>query len=97
MIAVSEVRQFLIEFIAEELEVPAEEINDLSELVGDLGFDSLSFALGVAEIKSEFGVVLNKDDVFACKTVAALVELVETRRFADATVADAVGSSPGGS
>lgn len=92
----SEVREFLVEFIADELEVPAEDINDLSELVGDLGFDSLSFALGVAEIKSQFGVVLNKDDVFACKTVAALVELVETRRFAGTAVAG-VGSPPGDS
>ncbi|WP_254849357.1 phosphopantetheine-binding protein [Mycobacterium sp. GA-1841] len=59
--------------------MPAEDVNDFSELVGDLGFDSLSFALGVSEIKNRFGVVLNKDDVFGCKTVGALVELVENR------------------
>ncbi|MFV8049038.1 acyl carrier protein [Mycobacterium sp. 48b] len=78
----SEVREFLIEFIADELELPAEDVNDFSELVGDLGFDSLSFALGVSEIKGRFGVVLDKDDVFECKTVGALVELVENRRLA---------------
>ncbi|UBV14477.1 MULTISPECIES: acyl carrier protein [Mycolicibacterium] len=75
----SEVREFLIGFITDELELPAEEVNDFSELVGDLGFDSLSFALGVSEIKNRFGVVLTKDDVFECKTVGALVELVENR------------------
>lgn len=79
----SEVRSFLIEFIADELELPTEDVNDFSELVGDLGFDSLSFALGVAEIKNQFGVVLSKDDVFECKTLGALVELVENRRFAE--------------
>lgn len=77
----SEVREFLIGFISDELELPAEEVNDFSELVGDLGFDSLSFALGVSEIKNRFGVVLTKDDVFECKTVGALVELVENRRL----------------
>lgn len=75
----SEVREFLIGFITDELELPAAEVNDFSELVGDLGFDSLSFALGVSEIKNRFGVVLTKDDVFECKTVGALVELVENR------------------
>lgn len=80
MNAVSEVRDFLIEFISDELDMPADEVNDFSELVGDLGFDSLSFALGVAEIKREFGVVLTKDDVFECKTVGGLVDLVESRR-----------------
>ncbi|WP_019972144.1 acyl carrier protein [Mycobacterium sp. 141] len=78
----SEVRSFLIEFIADELELPTEHVNDFSEMVGDLGFDSLSFALGVAEIKNQFGVVLSKDDVFECKTLGALVELVENRRLA---------------
>ncbi|MCV7064825.1 acyl carrier protein [Mycolicibacterium houstonense] len=88
----SEVREFLIEFITDELELPAEDVNDFSELVGDLGFDSLSFALGVSEIKNRFGVVLNKDDVFECKTVGALVELVENRRLAASGTA---GNPPG--
>lgn len=87
----SEVRAFLIEFIAEELDLPTRDVNDFSELVGDLGFDSLSFALGTSEIKRQFGVVLNKDDVFECKTLGALVDLVERRRPAasDATVGGA--------
>lgn len=91
----SEVREFLIEFITDELELPAEDVNDFSELVGDLGFDSLSFALGVSEIKNRFGVVLNKDDVFECKTVGALVELVENRRLADSGAMSAAGNPPG--
>ncbi|MEZ0362428.1 acyl carrier protein [Mycobacterium sp. pUA109] len=90
----SEVRDFLIEFIADELDMPAGDVNDFSELVGDLGFDSLSFALGVAEIKREFGVVLSKDDVFDCKTLGALVELVQRRRPA---ASDAVSGAPTGS
>lgn len=88
--AMSEVRYFLIEFIADELELPTSDINDLSELVADLGFDSLSFALGVSEIKRRFGVALSKEDVFECKTFGALVELVEVRRLA---APDAVGAA----
>lgn len=75
----SEVREFLIEFIAEELELPTTDVHDFSELVGDLGFDSLSFALGVSEIKGRFGIQLTKDDVFECKTLGALIDLVESR------------------
>lgn len=33
----SEVREFLIEFIAEELEMPTGDVNDFSELVGEIG------------------------------------------------------------
>ncbi|MGV9797923.1 acyl carrier protein [Mycobacterium sp. NPDC003449] len=87
----SEVREFLIAFITDELELPTEDVNDFSELVGDLGFDSLSFALGVSEIKDRFGVVLNKDDVFECKTLGALVELVENRRPAGSGAVGAAG------
>lgn len=86
-------RNFLVEFIAEELELSAADINDSSHLVRDLGFDSLSFASGVSEIKREFGVVLNKDDVFECTTLGALVELVESRQPATSGAPNAVVDS----
>lgn len=74
-------REFLVEFIADELELPERRIEDDAELVADLGFDSLSFALGVAEIKRRFFVALTKEDVFECKTFGDLVWLVERRRI----------------
>jgi acyl carrier protein len=91
----SEVRDFLIEFIADELEIPTSDVNDFSELVRDLGFDSLSFALGVSEIKRRFGVALSKEDVFECKTLGAFVELVESRRLAAPDAVGAAGNAPG--
>lgn len=95
MTTVSKVHDFLIEFIADELEIPTSEVNDVSELVGDLGFDSLSFALGVSEIKGRFGVALTKEDVFECKTVGALIGLVESRRIAASDAANAIGHGLG--
>lgn len=92
----SEVRDFLIDFVANEVDLPTSDINDSSQLIADLGFDSLSFALGVSEIKRRFDVALSKEDVFACKTFGALVELVETRRPpASSTDGSAAASSKG--
>jgi acyl carrier protein len=76
-----EVREFLLEFLAEELDRPAPSIEDDNELVADLGFDSLSFALGIAEVKQRFSVTLSKEDVFECKTFGDLVWLVKSRRI----------------
>ncbi|EFV15025.1 acyl carrier protein [Segniliparus rugosus] len=82
----SHTREFLVEFVADELELPARQIDDNAELIADLGFDSLSFALGVAEIKRRFSVTLSKEDVFECKTFGDLVWLVERRRIAAAAL-----------
>ncbi|WP_134426119.1 acyl carrier protein [Mycobacterium ulcerans] len=89
----SEVRVFLVEFIADELEIATTEVRDSSELIRDLGFDSLAFASTVSEIASRFGVRLSKDDVFESKTVGALVELVESRKSAPDVVNAAVNAS----
>lgn len=72
-----------MEFLVDELDLPQGCIDDDANLIADLGFDSLSFALTVAEIKRRFSVVLNKEDVFECKTFRDLVQLVEQRRAVD--------------
>lgn len=83
----SEVRQFLTDFIADELDVPAAEVHDHTELIGDLGFDSLAFASSVSAIRHRFDVVLSVDDILECRTLGSLAGLVESRRPATAGAA----------
>jgi acyl carrier protein len=84
---VSEVRQFLTDFITDEFDVPATEVHDHTELIGDLGFDSLAFASSVSEIRHRFDVVLSVDDILECRTLGSLAGLVESRRPATAGAA----------
>jgi acyl carrier protein len=77
---VSEVRQFLTDFITDEFDVPAVEVHDRSELIGDLGFDSLAFASTMTAIRDRFDVVLSVDDVLECRTLGSLAGLVASRR-----------------
>ncbi len=73
------IRGFLVEFFAAELDLSTSQIDDDASLVADLGFDSLSFAMGMAEIKRRYSIVLSKDDIYGCMTFGDLVGLVEQR------------------
>jgi acyl carrier protein len=47
-----------------------------SELVADLGFDSLQVLEVISELEDRFGITIPTDDVPAVRTVAQVVELV---------------------
>jgi acyl carrier protein len=66
----------LQEILVEDLDVSVEQLHLEADLVADLGFDSLSFATGVAEIRSRLGVTLDKEEVFSCRTLGDLQRVV---------------------
>ncbi|MEG8182766.1 acyl carrier protein [Nocardia terpenica] len=70
------VEQTLHDILVDDLELSPEELHPDADLVADLGFDSLSFATGVAEIRDRLGVTLTKDAVFSCRTLGDLQRLV---------------------
>jgi acyl carrier protein len=47
-----------------------------SELVADLGFDSLQVLEVISELEDRFGITIPADDVPAVRTVAQVVERV---------------------
>lgn len=47
-----------------------------SELVADLGFDSLQVLEVISELEDRFGITIPADDVPAVRTVAQIVERV---------------------
>ncbi|WP_406271415.1 phosphopantetheine-binding protein [Nocardia sp. NBC_00881] len=71
--------QVLRDILIEDLDVTPEEMHPDADLVADLGFDSLSFATGVVEIRDRLGVSLAKDDVFSCRTLGDLQRLVANK------------------
>lgn len=66
----------LQEILIEDLDVSVEQLHAEADLIVDLGFDSLSFATGVAEIRSRLGVSLDEKDVFSCRTLGDLQRVV---------------------
>jgi acyl carrier protein len=69
----------LHEILIEDLDVSVHQLHSEADLITDLGFDSLSFATGVAEIRSRLGVTLDKEDVFSCRTLGDLQRLVAAK------------------
>ncbi|MCM6772537.1 phosphopantetheine-binding protein [Nocardia sp. CDC159] len=70
------IEQILREILVEDLDLSPAELRPEADLVADLGFDSLSFATGVAEIRERLGVTLSKDAVFSCRTLGDLQRLI---------------------
>lgn len=75
----TQVHRLLHEILIEDLDVSVEQLHSEADLVADLGFDSLSFATGVAEIRSRLGVTLDKEDVFSCRTLGDLQRVVAAK------------------
>jgi acyl carrier protein len=74
-----QVQGVLHEILIEDLEVSVDQLHSEADLIADLGFDSLSFATGVSEIRSRLGVTLDKEDVFSCRTLGDLQRLVTAK------------------
>jgi acyl carrier protein len=73
------VRDLLVEILTDDLELAVDRLTDDAELVADLGFDSMSFATVVAEVRSRLGVALHKEDVFGCRTFGDLQRVISNR------------------
>jgi acyl carrier protein len=48
-----------------------------STLIGDLGFDSVSFAISVVAIEESFDLRLSEEELFACETFGDVVQLID--------------------
>lgn len=64
------------------------ELTDKTELVGDLGIDSLGVMEVVADLESKFELAIEDEDLQAVQTVGDVVRALEARlrqlgRFAD--------------
>jgi acyl carrier protein len=57
----------------------ATELADETELVGDLGLDSLAVMEVVADIEDKFELTIDDEDLQAVTTVGDVVQAIETR------------------
>lgn len=66
--------------LAEQLEVPADSITAETNIVDDLGADSLDVVELIMSLEDEFGLSISDEDAAELTTVGKLVEYVEANK-----------------
>lgn len=72
--------EMLVEILKDELAIDPARVHPEATLIGELGFDSVAFAIGLVAIEEKLGITLQQDDLIVCKTVADVVRLIEHTR-----------------
>ncbi len=63
--------------LAEQLNIPEEDVKPESEVVKDLGADSLDVVELLMALEDEYGITLPEGDVEGIKTVGDIVAMME--------------------
>jgi len=66
------------ELLAKQLRLDLATIEDDSNILDDLGADSLDVVEMLMTLESEFGIVVPDEDVMGLKTVRAVAEYIES-------------------
>lgn len=67
----------VVSIIAEQLGISEESINISSDVVKDLGADSIDIVQLLMAMEDEFGVTLTEDDADRLKTVGDIVKIID--------------------
>ncbi len=65
------------ELLASQLEVDAEKINKDTDIVNDLGADSLDVVEMIMMLEEEFGIVITDESIYGYKTVGEIASFIE--------------------
>ena len=65
------------EILAEQFEIAADSISEDTNLVDDLGADSLDVVELIMSVEDEFGISVSDDDAVNLTTVGRIVEYIE--------------------
>ena len=70
----------LVAIFRDDLAIDPVRVHPEASLIGELGFDSVAFAIGLVSIEEKLGVTLQQDELLVCKTVGDVVRLIEETR-----------------
>ncbi|WP_330184289.1 phosphopantetheine-binding protein [Nocardia sp. NBC_01503] len=76
-----DIRAELVRMLNEEMAIAPERIRDDAGLIGELGFDSIAFTMGIVAIEERLGVVVSTERLLDCRTFGDVVALVEAARI----------------
>ena len=67
----------LLEILDSDLAMDPTRVQMDSTLIGDLGFDSVAFAISVVAIEERLDLRISGEKLFACKTFGDVVQLID--------------------
>lgn len=70
-------KERIIEVLAKQLRIDASEITDDSNIMEDLGADSLDLVEILMTLESEMGITISDEDALTLKTVGDVTEYLE--------------------
>ena len=70
----------VVTLLSEQLGVDKDKINAGSDVVKDLGADSIDVVQLLMAMEDEFGVTVTEDDASTLKTVEDIVSLIDNRK-----------------
>lgn len=65
--------------IAEQLGIKTETVSEKSDVINDLGADSIDIVQLLMAMENEFGVTVSEDDADNLKTVGDIVSLIDSK------------------
>lgn len=63
--------------LAKQLNLPAEKISAESDIIKDLGADSLDVVELLISLEDDYGISIPEDDIVNVKTVQDIVDMIE--------------------
>ena len=73
------VYQTLCKFLANQLDVSAEDIRPETNIIDDLGADSLDIVELISSMEDEFDIIITDEHIRELYTVQEIVEFLETK------------------
>lgn len=65
------------ELLASQFELAIDKINDDTDIVADLGADSLDLVEMIMMLEEEFGIVITDEAIYGYKTVGEITAFIE--------------------
>jgi acyl carrier protein len=70
----------LLDILDSDLAMDPARVQLDSTLIGDLGFDSVAFAISVVAIEERLDLRISEEKLFACKTFGDVVQLIDAAK-----------------
>jgi len=74
---VVDVSEKIREALAAQFVIDIEKISEDTDIMADLGADSLDLVELIMELESEYGVTVTDESIYQCRTVADLAKFIE--------------------
>ena len=65
------------ELLSSQFEIDIQKITEETDIVGDLGADSLDLVEMIMMLEEEFGIVITDEAIYGYKTVAEITSFIE--------------------